>query len=349
VKILLSSIAIVGIVGIFLTISVSAQEEYNIPDWVKNTAGWWADDQIDDASFVNGIKFLIENDVMEIETQDATAYDEYPDNGDFYVTYEPNPNSLYTGEDTAIAWLKNTKLLEYEIEFLNENFRLEYDVEIIATECNEANAFYDSYSKQIILCYELVDDIQEKYTLFHYDVLELTDDDWNYDDYNSYAFDVVDFIFWHEMGHAFIDIYKLPVTGLEENVADQFASLMLLYTYDETTGSYSLGQSMVDNVGTWFYNSDYYVTEIYPLETGEEIIPEYWGFHALDMQRFYNVSCYAYGSNPHSPTVAYLVADGWLPEERAANCEWEYQQIEYSFAYLLEPFDYGFFDYYFEE
>ena len=77
-------------------------------------------------------------------------------------------------------------------------------------------------------------------------------------------------------------------------------------------------------------------------------MPAFWDVHALDMQRFYNVSCYAYGSNPYSDAVAYLVEDGWLPEERAYNCEWEYAQIEYSFANLLEPFDNGFFDYYFE-
>ena len=30
-----------------------------IPDWVRNNAGWWADDQIDDRTFANGIEFLI--------------------------------------------------------------------------------------------------------------------------------------------------------------------------------------------------------------------------------------------------------------------------------------------------
>ena len=34
------------------TITVSAQEDYNIPDWVKNNAGWWAEGQIPDSAFV---------------------------------------------------------------------------------------------------------------------------------------------------------------------------------------------------------------------------------------------------------------------------------------------------------
>src|SRR3970282_2125535 len=29
--------------------------EYEIPTWIKNNAGWWADGKIDDNSFVQGI------------------------------------------------------------------------------------------------------------------------------------------------------------------------------------------------------------------------------------------------------------------------------------------------------
>ena len=39
-----------------------------IPAWVKNNAGWWADGQIDDSSFVSGIQWLISNGVMTITT-----------------------------------------------------------------------------------------------------------------------------------------------------------------------------------------------------------------------------------------------------------------------------------------
>ena len=37
-----------------------------IPSWIKNNAGWWADGQIDDNSFVSGIQWLISNNVMTI-------------------------------------------------------------------------------------------------------------------------------------------------------------------------------------------------------------------------------------------------------------------------------------------
>ena len=38
-----------------------------VPDWVKNTAGWWATDQIEDADFINGIKYLIDRTILGID------------------------------------------------------------------------------------------------------------------------------------------------------------------------------------------------------------------------------------------------------------------------------------------
>ena len=37
-----------------------------IPSWIKNNAGWWAEGSIDDGSFVQGIQFLIQEGIMKI-------------------------------------------------------------------------------------------------------------------------------------------------------------------------------------------------------------------------------------------------------------------------------------------
>ena len=37
-----------------------------IPVWVKNNAGWWADGSIDDNSFIQGIQFLVQEGFMKI-------------------------------------------------------------------------------------------------------------------------------------------------------------------------------------------------------------------------------------------------------------------------------------------
>jgi len=49
------------------------EPETSIPSWIKNNAGWWADGQIDDGSFVSGIQWLISNDVMIIPPTEQGA------------------------------------------------------------------------------------------------------------------------------------------------------------------------------------------------------------------------------------------------------------------------------------
>ena len=41
-------------------------EEPVIPDWIKNNAGWWAAGEIDDGSFIQGIQYLIKEDILGI-------------------------------------------------------------------------------------------------------------------------------------------------------------------------------------------------------------------------------------------------------------------------------------------
>tara|TARA_E500000331_G_scaffold43697_1_gene36397 strand:+ start:539 stop:1810 length:1272 start_codon:yes stop_codon:yes gene_type:complete len=50
-----------------------------VPSWIKNNAGWWANDDIDDDSFIQGIQFLIKEKILEIsETTTADKSDKIP-------------------------------------------------------------------------------------------------------------------------------------------------------------------------------------------------------------------------------------------------------------------------------
>jgi len=49
-----------------LVTNSSAQEESQIPDWVKNVAGWWATNNISEKEFLNGIEYLINNNIIYI-------------------------------------------------------------------------------------------------------------------------------------------------------------------------------------------------------------------------------------------------------------------------------------------
>jgi len=41
-------------------------KELSVPEWVKNNAGWWADGQIPDSAFIDGIEYLIKDGIINI-------------------------------------------------------------------------------------------------------------------------------------------------------------------------------------------------------------------------------------------------------------------------------------------
>jgi hypothetical protein len=57
-----------------------------IPSWIKNNAAWWAEDAIDDDSFIQGIQFLIKEGIMEIP---------------------PTTQGSGTGSNEIPSWIKN--------------------------------------------------------------------------------------------------------------------------------------------------------------------------------------------------------------------------------------------------
>ena len=55
---------ILGLMVIFFIPSAFGQE---IPSWIKNSAGWWADDSIQNADFVKGIEYLVNEKIIQVE------------------------------------------------------------------------------------------------------------------------------------------------------------------------------------------------------------------------------------------------------------------------------------------
>ena len=44
-----------------------AQEDTQIPTWIKNVAGWWANGEISENEFLSGIEYLINNNIISLE------------------------------------------------------------------------------------------------------------------------------------------------------------------------------------------------------------------------------------------------------------------------------------------
>ena len=47
---------------------IAIEDDIVIPSWIKNNAGWWAEDNISDSDFLHGIKFLVENNIIQFQS-----------------------------------------------------------------------------------------------------------------------------------------------------------------------------------------------------------------------------------------------------------------------------------------
>ncbi|MFP6577494.1 MAG: hypothetical protein VB736_01770, partial [Candidatus Nitrosopelagicus sp.] len=44
----------------------------NVPEWVKNTAGWWATDAISETEFINAIEFLVKENIIQVNVSQTS-------------------------------------------------------------------------------------------------------------------------------------------------------------------------------------------------------------------------------------------------------------------------------------
>ena len=117
---------------IVLTISqlnfVNAQD--SIPDWVKNTAGWWASDAISETEFVNSIEFLINEGIIDVSASSNSKSE------------EGVPNWV---KNTAGWWASDAIS---ETEFVNA---IKYLIKINIITINENNIISFEYLSENIL------------------------------------------------------------------------------------------------------------------------------------------------------------------------------------------------------
>jgi hypothetical protein len=127
-------------------------------------------------------------------------------------------------------------------------------------------------------------------------------------------------ILHHEIGHALIDQFQLPVLGQEEDAADAYATITILETYDDPQ------PILIDAAAAWFAMHDR------SAQSADE--PDYFGEHDLDIQRGYRIICQAHGYDPD--TFEQAAADVELPEDRLESCAADTRQILDGWARLLD-------------
>lgn len=200
--------------------------------------------------------------------------------------------------------MQQSGVLQDLADALNAIVALPRDVGLRFAECGEANAYYDSEQREISMCLELMQSMAETLEGQFENEEETTDA-------LAGAFIAV---VLHEAGHALVDVLELPVTGREEDAVDQLSAWLLIEADDVAS---------VLGAAATYYTDD---------EAGDD---EFADEHSLDKQRYFNLVCWAYGSNPAES--AHLIETWELPEARAEQCEAEYVQLDRSWSRLLGP------------
>jgi hypothetical protein len=230
--------------------------------------------------------------------------------GTMIVTYEDadTPEAL-NGKKLQ----QDNHMLEDLADDVNQTLNLPHDITLRGAQCGTPNAYWSEADNAITMCYEDTDWSLAVFT-------KAADPD-----PLKAALGSEYTTFYHELGHMSISIYDLPVTGREEDVADQAAAYLLL-----TPGEDGQDPESVDAVKD-FARAFAALAEVQTEFTAEDMADE----HSLNLQRVYNMECWIYGSNPDANGD--LVSNGQLPEDRASGCPAEWQQLDEAWSTLLEP------------
>ncbi|MBU2559614.1 DUF4344 domain-containing metallopeptidase [archaeon] len=223
------------------------------------------------------------------------------DPGNFYVYYVPaTSGSLEPYEELARGAGFDEYVSAFNVVFA---VPLSEGIPVVFTQCGFENAYFDQNTKGIVFCYELVELFTTMSAFYEDETLRA-----DYITANMF------FALNHEIAHAMIDIYDLPVVGMEEDAADQLATL----------------------IGTSKAEYNFHAAINYRILDSLGRNPDYFGDHPLNEERYYNLLCLTYGSDP---AIHYdIVYDEYLPATRAAGCQGEFEQVEKSWDELLSPY-----------
>jgi hypothetical protein len=221
-----------------------------------------------------------------------------------------NPNQF--AEFTAIyAWLRVRRPLE-EIQKFLAPVRLPRQIKIQVDTCGAESRAYVS-GNPVTICYELIDEIEKL-------AASVTDPSLR----QTVIVGTFTQTVLHELAYAVFDVLQVPIWGRIDDAADRLAAFVLLQFPGDVAHTATVGSA------EFFLLSRKTWTGIAFADTTS---PE--------AQRFYNYLCIAYGGDNldfGGWTQAPQGQDPLLPDFRAKQCGYEYEQVRHSFNLRIMPY-----------
>jgi hypothetical protein len=232
-----------------------------------------------------------------------------PQGGKLTLSYKPSKSFK-----PLFQLLKDQHALAVFVDHINGGLTFPRDLPVIFAECGgKVNAFYKSATGEITFCYELVQYMAQVF-------LKLKERVKDYDA-DQATTSAITFVFFHELGHALVDIYDLNIPVKEEDAVDGLATALLLHLD---------GGGVVAIQGATAF-------KLMSEESEKDIESlAFWDEHSFGRQRFFNVACWVYGKMGGDELKAALKAKG-MQESRLSQCASEFRRLRKSWKALLKP------------
>lgn len=195
------------------------------------------------------------------------------------------------------------------VNLVNQKLRLPKPLRIVFG--GEEGPLYDPEINEILVPYTFITEVNNRFIKAKYSETGVTPDEATNDALMHTLF--------HELGHALIEMYQLPIVGKEEDAADSLANVLLIEFYDN-------GQETVLSA------ADLFDLESEDSNNLEEA--DFWDEHSLDAQRYYSTLCHVYGSDPDN--YASAIEDTDISDDRADLCIEEYEAASRNWFKLLK-------------
>jgi hypothetical protein len=139
----------------------------------------------------------------------------------------------------------------------------------------------------------------------------------------------IEYLLVHEIAHLLITEKNIPIIGPVENAADYIATLALIREEP-------LDPAQRDRAAKFLLASAGAFSASW--QTGRALDAEvpYWGAHALSIQRYYQIVCLLYGSDPAA--FADVLEGARVTEAKGEGCIAEYARADQAVEWLLQNY-----------
>ena len=221
-----------------------------------------------------------------------------------------------TAEAALAQKLQASHELNTLVGFLNQRFDLVVPINILMgnQDGEDPDPLYDAYHQQVLMPYEFFHTSRQLFESAPERIMPTRA--------ATAAMHAFLHTLLHEFAHALIDQYSLPIVGREEDAADGLATLLLLQAFND-------GQTMAIHAAELFL--------LESLARGPIEQADLWGEHSLDEQRYYQILCWVYGSQPEA--YGQPLGDTQWSIERLDMCVEDYNLLHSSWSILLSILD----------